>query len=179
MFSAVQAQSASLNVSKGANASAGFGAARRGQADGEPRPRATGAAGFGGVSARADGGGSAPVQTAKAGFGAVEARQAEVAAAPASAVRRSNFEPVRILAKPDPIYTAEAREMRLEGDVAVEALFTADGRIEEIRVIRGLGHGLDEAAVAAIKAIEFEPARRAGAPEDARLRLTVRFQIAF
>lgn len=180
MFSATKAQAAAMNVAGGRTASAGFGSARVGESEAKSANKAAEVSGFGGVSARSgQGSGPAAAQTAQAGFGSVQARQFEAAPAAPKAAEKPEVQPVRILAKPDPVYTAEARALRLEGDVAVEALFTADGRVVEIRVLRGLGHGLDEAAVAAVRAIEFEPARRAGVAEDARLRLTVRFQIAY
>ncbi len=116
---------------------------------------------------------------AKAGFEAVDARRETAPTKEVAKPKAAALEPVRILAKPEPAYTPQARALRLEGDVTVEALFRADGRVEAVQVVRGLGHGLDEAAIAAVAAIRFEPARRAGVPEDARLRLVVRFQLAY
>lgn len=178
MFSAAAVSAgARLQVEPAKAASTGFGVARVDAADGKPGPAGGAVGNFGGVSAAASG--PAKRAVAQAGFVAVETRResgrqhSPLAAAPKA------LEPVHILSKPQPVYTEEARALRLEGDVAVEALFTAAGRIEQIRVVRGLGHGLDEAAIAAVESIEFEPARRDGVAEDARLRLTVRFQLAY
>src|SRR5271170_2811196 len=57
--------------------------------------------------------------------------------------------PVEITFKPQPVYTDEARSLKLEGEVLLEVMFGANGSLHVNRVVRGLGHGLDEAAVAA------------------------------
>jgi TonB family protein len=76
------------------------------------------------------------------------------------------------------VYTDEARQLRLEGEVLVEVLFTADGQVRPLRVIRGLGHGLDEAAQRAAAQIRFKPAQRDGRAVDSTAVLHVIFQIA-
>jgi TonB family protein len=70
--------------------------------------------------------------------------------------------PVAIQSKPAPVYTEEARRLRVEGDVVVQVVFSATGEIRIVGVVKGLGHGLDEAAVAATRQIRFTPARRDG-----------------
>jgi len=56
---------------------------------------------------------------------------------------------MRILNSPRPDYTELARHNGIEGIVVIQALFKADGKITDIRVVRGLGFGLDEQAVKA------------------------------
>lgn len=88
--------------------------------------------------------------------------------------------PVEILAKPNPIYTEEARKLRLEGDVLLEVLFPASGGpVQVIRVTRGLGHGLDEAAVRAAQQIRYKPAKRDGQPVDFPATVHIVFQLAY
>jgi TonB family protein len=87
--------------------------------------------------------------------------------------------PVEILSKPNPVYTEEARKMRLEGEVLLEILFTSDGRIQVQRVVRGLGFGLDEAAISAANRIRFKPAQRSGQPVDSTAIVHVVFQLAY
>jgi TonB family protein len=87
--------------------------------------------------------------------------------------------PVEILSKPNPVYTEEARRMKLEGEVLLEVLFSADGRIQVQRVVRGLGFGLDEAAVTAASRIRFKPAQRSGQPVDSTAVVHVVFQLAY
>ncbi len=86
---------------------------------------------------------------------------------------------VEILSKPTPVYTPEARALKLEGQVLLEILFTADGHVQVQRVVRGLGHGLDEAAQAAATKMRFKPAMRNGQPVDSTAVVHVVFQMAY
>jgi TonB family protein len=74
----------------------------------------------------------------------------------------SPIAPVAIQSKPAPVYTEAARRLHVEGDVVVQVVFSATGEIRIVGVVKGLGHGLDEAAVAATRQIRFTPARRDG-----------------
>jgi len=87
--------------------------------------------------------------------------------------------PVDILDKPRPEYTAEGRSLRLEGDVVLELVFLADGTIQINRVVSGLGHGLDEAAIKAAKQIKFKPAKREGQAVDFPARVRIEFRLAY
>jgi TonB family protein len=84
---------------------------------------------------------------------------------------------VEVLSKPDPVYTEEARRLRIEGDVALEVKFSASGMIQVIRVLHGLGHGLDESAVIAARQIRFKPATENGTPVDCNGKLDIIFQL--
>ena len=83
-----------------------------------------------------------------------------------------------ITSKPRPIYTDVAREQRIEGEVVLEVQFAANGKLKVLRVVSGLGHGLDEAAITAAEKIRFKPASRDGAPVDETATLRVVFQLA-
>jgi TonB family protein len=85
---------------------------------------------------------------------------------------------VEIISKPNPIYTDEARRRHVEGDVLLEVDFTADGQIRVRRVVRGLGYGLDDAAVHAAERIRFKPAQRDGRSLDVTAMLHITFQLA-
>ena len=87
--------------------------------------------------------------------------------------------PVEITFKPNPTYTDEARKLRLEGEVLLEVNFSANGTLHVNRVVRGLGHGLDEAAIAAANKIRFRPALRTGEPVDSTAVVHVTFQLAY
>jgi len=87
--------------------------------------------------------------------------------------------PVEITFKPLPAYTAEARSLKLEGEVLLEMSFGANGTLQVNRVVRGLGHGLDEAAIAAASKIRFKPALRDGQPVDSTAIVHVVFQLAY
>jgi len=86
---------------------------------------------------------------------------------------------VDILDKPRPQYTAEGRSLRLEGDIVLDMVFQADGTVQVNRVISGLGHGLDEAAVRAAQQIKFKPAKRDGQPIDFPARVRIEFRLAY
>ncbi len=87
--------------------------------------------------------------------------------------------PVEITFKPNPVYTQEARDLKLEGEVLLEVSFSANGMLHVNRVVRGLGHGLDEAAIAAANKIRFKPALRYGQPVDSTAVVHVLFQLAY
>src|SRR5579864_8344081 len=87
--------------------------------------------------------------------------------------------PVEITYKPNPVYTPEARALKLEGEVLLEVSFAANGTLHVNRVVRGLGHGLDEAAIAAANKIRFKPALRYGQPVDSTAVVHVSFQLAY
>jgi TonB family protein len=86
---------------------------------------------------------------------------------------------VEILSKPTPVYTQEARDLKLEGQVLLDILFTADGHVQVQRVVRGLGHGLDEAAQVAASKMRFKPAMKNGQPVDSTAVVHVVFQLAY
>lgn len=85
---------------------------------------------------------------------------------------------VDILNKPNPVYSSEGRTQRVEGDVVLEVVFLASGQMAVTRVLSGLGHGLDEAAIQAAKQIRFKPAKRDGQPVDYPARVRIRFRLA-
>ena len=84
---------------------------------------------------------------------------------------------VQILSKPNPVYTPEALRLRLEGEVALQVIFQADGTIHVVRVLRGLGHGLDEAAVQAATHVRFKSATRGGVPVDTNGTMRINFEL--
>jgi len=107
---------------------------------------------------------------------------ADVPAAPTvrsqSAEPASRALPAEILSKPTPIYTQEAKTLRIEGEVLLEVVLEASGSLKVMRVVRGLGHGLDDNAVKAAEQIHFKPAMRNGQPADSTVVLHIIFQLA-
>lgn len=145
---------------KGTVASADFGSgvATPGQGDG-----------------RRSGRGNAGVQTS--GFGSQEI------ARNTPHIQRVDSGPpttsVEITYKPNPAYTDEARNLKLEGEVLLEVEFLASGQLHVNRVVRGMGHGLDETAVAAANKMRFKPALRNGQAMDSTAIVHVVFQMAY
>jgi periplasmic protein TonB len=59
---------------------------------------------------------------------------------------------------PIPTYTDDARHVKVQGTVTLQVLVGADGRAQDIRIIKGVGYGLDERAVETIRGWKFIPA---------------------
>jgi TonB family protein len=76
------------------------------------------------------------------------------------------LQPVEIIYKPRPGYTENARRQKVEGEVLLDVVFAASGSLRVNRVVKGLGYGLDDLALAAAQHIQFHPARRDGQPYD-------------
>jgi len=91
----------------------------------------------------------------------------------------ASFSTAEILFKPRPAYTDEARRLRIEGEVLLEVLFAASGEARVLRTVRGLGHGLDESAIAAAREIRFRPAHRGDAAVDSSAIVHIVFQVAY
>ncbi len=85
--------------------------------------------------------------------------------------------PVEILFKPKPAYTLEAEELHLEGEVLLNVVFLASGGMRFVRIVHGLGHGLDEAAAEAAEHIRFRPASCGGVPKDVNATVHVSFRL--
>ncbi len=86
--------------------------------------------------------------------------------------------PAEILSKPTPVYTQEGRSLRIQGEVLLEVVLEASGNLHVVRIVRGLGHGLDDNAVKAAEQIHFKPAMKDGQPTDSTVVLHIIFQLA-
>lgn len=62
---------------------------------------------------------------------------------------------------PYPVYTDEARHVKVQGTVTLRVLVGADGKAAQIRVVRGVGYGLEERAIETVRGWRFTPARDA------------------
>jgi TonB family protein len=138
--------------------------------------------GFGNGVATGDGSGR--VNTSRgngivrqAGFGDADAAAVQPVR-PKTAEAAPRIVPAEILSKPTPAYTDEARRARVEGEVLLEVVLEASGHIRVLRVMRGLGHGLDESAIHAAEQISFKPAMRDGQPASSTAVLHIIFQLA-
>jgi TonB family protein len=131
---------------------------------------------FGGGAGRETGssaGGAGPVRLG--GFG--DQTAAEAAKRPEHPPETNTYTPVEILFKPKPVYTRDARDAKVEGEVSLEVVFLATGEIRVGRVLRGLGHGLDEAAQQAAALVRFKPAMRGGVPVDTQATIRITFAL--
>ena len=118
-----------------------------------------------------------PARAAEAASPAPPVRKA-LAAAPAA---RATGECVEAASKPkpvsvpQPVYTDAARAAKVEGRVRVELTVDESGRVIDVRVLQGLGHGLDEAALSAARSATFTPALRCGRAVRATFTIAMRF----
>lgn len=72
-------------------------------------------------------------------------------------------------------YPPEAKRKGIQGAVVFDILIDAAGKVRDVKLIEGLGYGLDEAALAAIKGFSFEPASIEDKPVAVRIRYAYRF----
>lgn len=79
--------------------------------------------------------------------------------------------------KPDPEYTQQARKSGIQGTVTLALTVGADGRGYDIKVLKPLGHGLDEKAVEAVQSWKWEPALDEGKPIESKMNVDVSFRI--
>jgi protein TonB len=75
-----------------------------------------------------------------------------------------------------PSYPAQARDEGIEGAVGLELVVAATGAVESARIVRGVGHGLDDAALAAVSQFHFTPATKGGRPVRVRMAWSVAFR---
>jgi periplasmic protein TonB len=74
-------------------------------------------------------------------------------------------------------YPPQAKQLRIEGQVKLEIEVHPDGAVGEVRVVKGLGYGLDETAVEALKRCRFVPAEVDGQAVPTRIPYTFTFVI--
>jgi TonB family protein len=153
----------------------GFGnaaASPRGAANG---PGAVMTGGFGNEAPAPRGAANKVVEVQTAGF---DLRASAPAQPSVAALTKTIDRPVEIVFKPTPEYSDEARKARIEGTVSLELEFTAAGDSRVLHVVRGLGHGLDEAAQRAALRIRFKPAQSDGGAVDSRATVHITFRLS-
>jgi len=84
---------------------------------------------------------------------------------------------VRVLSKPEPQYTNDARAMGVTGTVVLRCIFTADGAVKHFLVVRGLPAGLTEQSISAARRIKFVPATKDGRTVSTFVQLEYRFNL--
>jgi len=164
-----RSNTARTNQADAAVTTGGFGNAATATRSAASGAVATG--GFGSTAPAPRAAANGEVQTA--GFD-----QRASAAQPVAAVTKPVDRPVEIVFKPTPEYTEDARSARIEGTVSLELEFTAAGDVRVLRVVRGLGHGLDEAAQRAAVRIRFKPALSDDRPIDSRATVHITFRLS-
>jgi TonB family protein len=83
----------------------------------------------------------------------------------------------KLLAKPEPQYTEEARRNQITGTVMLQVVFSSSGLVEQIRAVQRLPFGLTERAIAAAKQIRFVPATKGGRAVSVYMQLEYNFNL--
>lgn len=83
----------------------------------------------------------------------------------------------RVIYKPEPEYSDEARKARVQGTVTIAAIIDPQGRPQNLRVVRQLGLGLDEKAVEAVRKWRFEPAMKGSHAVPVLVNIEVSFRL--
>jgi len=86
-------------------------------------------------------------------------------------------ERARVIAKPEPQYTEEARRNAVTGSVVLRVVFSRNGEVTNIRALQSLPFGLTERAIAAARLIRFRPATRDGRPVNVYMQLEYNFNL--
>lgn len=82
-----------------------------------------------------------------------------------------------VLRRTEPQYSLEALKKGIQGLVTLKVLIHKDGSASVIKIVHGLGYGLDENATRALEQWKFKPATRNGEPVDLALDVTVTYRI--
>ncbi len=90
----------------------------------------------------------------------------------------SEIAPPQLIAVASADYTAEARKKKIEGSVTLAIMVDKKGDVTDATVVQGLGYGLDENAILAVKEWKYRPAERNGEPVAVKLQVTVNFYLS-
>jgi TonB family protein len=85
--------------------------------------------------------------------------------------------PPRTTYAPQPEFSEEARRKKVNGDVTLMVTVTESGDVADVKVVKGLGYGLDEKAIETVRTWKFQPATRNGSPVQTDIAVSVSFRI--
>jgi periplasmic protein TonB len=80
------------------------------------------------------------------------------------------------ISTPDPEYTEEARKAKTQGTCILGFIVDTEGHPRDIRIVRGLGFGLDANAIDAVRQWRFDPAKKDGKPVSVQVNVEVAFR---
>ena len=83
----------------------------------------------------------------------------------------------RLLFKPEPQYTEEARRNQISGTVVLRVVFASTGEVVQVHALNALPFGLTEKAIAAARAIKFVPATKNGRAVSVYMQLEYNFNL--
>lgn len=123
--------------------------------------------------------GAAP-DRAQGGAGQAEKRVRGPAPKPTDAAGACVEEPTKpkYRERVQPQYPDQARAANVEGKIRIEVTINPEGDVVEARIVQGLGHGLDEAALVAMKRTKFHPSTKCGKPVATTIVIPVNFSLS-
>ena len=89
----------------------------------------------------------------------------------------SGVAPPRLLREVRAEYSDAARRANLEGEVELEIVIRRDGTVGDVKILKGLGLGLNDQAIQAVRQWRFAPARLKGTPVDVVVEVAVEFRL--
>lgn len=78
---------------------------------------------------------------------------------------------------PSAEYSEKARKKKIQGNVTLSAIITSTGEVADVKVDKGLGYGLDEKAVEAVRRWKFQPAMKDGKPVSVGIMIETNFRL--
>lgn len=82
-----------------------------------------------------------------------------------------------VIYKVDPEYSEEARKAKYSGTVLLQLVVDVDGRAKNIKVVKGVGLGLDEKAIEAVQKWKFSPGKKNGSAVPVYATVEVNFRL--
>jgi TonB family protein len=108
---------------------------------------------------------------------ALKSTPTQTATEPAVLTSKGVTQKARVLSKPEPSYTEAARQAGVEGTVVLRGVFSSDGEVIHLEVIKALGYGLTTQAVRAARQIKFQPATKDDKPVSMYIQLEYNFNL--
>jgi TonB family protein len=85
--------------------------------------------------------------------------------------------PPRGISIVDPKYTDAARKAKINGSVVVAVAINEEGGVDDVKIVRGLGYGLDQNAMDAARQSKFTPATKDGKPVPVQINMAMTFKL--
>ncbi len=83
----------------------------------------------------------------------------------------------RAIYAPDPEFTEQARKAKVQGTIVLTVTVDASGDVADVKVVKGLGSGLDEKAIEAVRTWKFKPGTEGGTPVKSEISVEVSFHL--
>lgn len=108
---------------------------------------------------------------------AQSANQSKAQAVDQAVAVTDDITPPRLSEVASPDYTAEAKKKKIEGTVTLAIVINKKGDVVDAKVVKGIGYGLDENAIIAVKEWKYKPAEKDGEPVAVKMEVTMDFYL--